>query len=201
MEEKIALLTQQLYNDGVMKAKEEAVMIKANADDEAKHLLEKAKQEASVILEKAKSSAEELRKNTEEEIRAAGTQALALVKQSIADALTVSVSKDLVTDEIKLSSPQMIQYAVEKMINSSGGDQINLTLPEGLDAELKEQIETTLFKKFNNQFSVNVSQKIDSGFRIGPASKNYIISFTEDDFIRFFSQLIRPKTVEILFGK
>lgn len=200
MEEKIALLTQQLYHDGIIKAKEEAVIIKTNAENEANTILEKAKLDAAMIVEKAKSAANELRKNTEEEIKAAGTQALALVKQSIADALTIDVAKDLVTSDVKISSPELIQYAVDKMINLSGSDQINLFLPENLDNDLKSHIESVLHKHFNGQISVNVSQKIDSGFRIGPASKNYIISFAEEDFIRFFSHLVRPKTAEILFG-
>lgn len=200
MEEKIALLTQQLYHDGIIKAKEEAVIIKANAENEANTLLEKAKLDAVTIVEKAKSVAEELRKNTEEEIKAAGTQALALVKQSIADTLTMDVAKDLVSSDVKLSSPELIQYAVDKMINLSGSDQINLILPESLENDLKSHIESVMHKHFKGQISVNVSQKIDSGFRIGPASKNYIISFTEEDFIRFFSHLVRPKTAEILFG-
>lgn len=202
MEDKIALLTQQLYSDGIQKSQNEASIIISSAKSEAQDIIAQAVKDANEILKKVTQQTEELKKNTEAEIKMAGKQAIILVKQVIADSLTISIADQIIKET--LSQPdkrlKLINYAIDFMLKSEKQEIIQITLPAEIDEDLRNLIEQSIHQHFHSSVNIQLSNKMDSGFRIGPVSKNYLISFTDDDFIRFFKQLLRPKTAKILFS-
>jgi V/A-type H+/Na+-transporting ATPase subunit E len=202
MEDKIALLTQQLYKDGVQKAQDEADTIISNAKSEAIKIINQANKDADEIIKKTIQQTEELKKNTEAEIKTSGNQAIILVKQAIADSLTLSIADQVIQETLSHQDIQikLINYAIDYMLKSKMDDKIQITLPVEIDDAFSQLIEKSIHEQFRPNVNIQLSSKIDSGFRIGPVSKNYLISFTDDDFIRFFKQLLRPKTAKILFS-
>jgi V/A-type H+/Na+-transporting ATPase subunit E len=202
MEDKIALLTQQLYKDGVQKAQDEADTIISNAKSEAIKIINQANKDADEIIKKTIQQTEELKKNTEAEIKNSGNQAIILVKQAIADSLTLSIADQVIQETLSHQDIQikLINYAIDYMLKSKMDEKIQITLPTEIDDAFFQLIEKSIHEHFHSSVNIQLSSKIDSGFRIGPVSKNYLISFTDDDFIRFFKQLLRPKTAKILFS-
>lgn len=202
MEDKITQLTQQLYQDGILKAQEEAITIIANAESKAINVLSQAKKDADEILKRTIQQTEELKKNTEAEIKTSGNQAIILVKQAIADSLTLSIADQVIRESLSHQDVQikLINYAIDCMLGSKKDEKLLITLPAEIDDAFIQLIKISIHQQFLPSVNIQLSSKIDSGFRIGPVSKNYLISFTDDDFIRFFKQLLRPKTAKILFS-
>jgi len=50
-------------------------------------------------------------------------------------------------------------------------------------------------------FSIETVNGLKTGFQVTPAKGGYKISFTDQDFIAFFQEYLRPKVVELLFDK
>ena len=81
MTDRIDNLTQKIYNEGVVKAKEDADQIIDSAKKEAEGILKAAKQKEAQIIDQAKIDAEEIRKNTDSELKLAARQFLSKLKQ------------------------------------------------------------------------------------------------------------------------
>ena len=69
MDNKIQELTEKIYNEGVEKGKEEAQRIVNEAKETEKKMLVEAHKQADQILADAKKSAQELKNNTEAELK------------------------------------------------------------------------------------------------------------------------------------
>ena len=202
MEDKIKNLTDKIYNEGVVKARDEAEKIMHEARHKADGLLADAQKQAEMIISKATSDAEEVSSNIREEIRHASNQAINIIKQKVGELITLSITdrplKELVNDQ------QFILDTVKLMMDQWGAsgnrESITLVLPESLDKDAADVITKKIHEQFGNKINIALSHKMNSGFRISPEGSNYLISFTEKDFSSFFSQLLRPKTISILFG-
>ena len=83
MENKLDILTQKLYTEGVDKARAEAGEILAQARKEAESMLAEAENKAKEIEEKARAEAENLKKKAESEMSLSARQALTALKQDI----------------------------------------------------------------------------------------------------------------------
>ncbi|MDO8972082.1 MAG: hypothetical protein Q7U74_15415, partial [Saprospiraceae bacterium] len=96
MSDKLEKLTQQIYEEGVAKAKGQARTILEHAEEEKKKLLRAAREEAEDIVAMARREADELRKKVESELRMASVQALALLRQKITELICEKVGKSSV---------------------------------------------------------------------------------------------------------
>jgi V/A-type H+-transporting ATPase subunit E len=201
MEDKIKILTEKLYEEGVLKARTEAARILEQANLEATKIREEAQQNATRILEKARRDIEALQKNTEGEIKTASRHAFHIVRQSITDMITLRTAgkwaASLHADTTFLND--IIVFAIQSIMEAEKDSTYKLVLPAELDVKVSRYLEENIHDLFKNQVVIDVSHTFESGFRIGPSSKNYIISFTEKDFDNFFKRLLRPKTIELLF--
>ena len=83
MENKLQKLTEQLYEEGLSKGRNDADKLVAEAQAKAKAIVAEAQAEAKAIVENAQKQAEELTQNTMTEISLAGRQAVAALKSEI----------------------------------------------------------------------------------------------------------------------
>ncbi|MBK7634381.1 MAG: hypothetical protein IPJ13_08890 [Saprospiraceae bacterium] len=188
MEDKIKNLTDKIYNEGVVKARDEAEKIMHEARHKADGLLADAQKQAEMIISKATSDAEEVSSNIREEIRHASNQAINIIKQKVGELITLSITdrplKELVNDQ------QFILDTVKLMMDQWGAsgnrESITLVLPESLDKDAADVITKKIHEQFGNKINIALSHKMNSGFRISPEGSNYLISFTEKDFSSFF---------------
>lgn len=83
MDDRILELTEKIYNEGIIKAREEASVIIDEAKFKAEDILADAEKKADQILSAARQDATELTQNIQEEIKHAAHQAINTVKQKL----------------------------------------------------------------------------------------------------------------------
>ncbi len=203
MENKVQLLTKKIYEEGVVKANEEAAKILANANERATALVREAEQKAHHINEQAKRESEELRQNVHSEIQLAAKQTISSIKQEIANAITFKASSTPLAkatgddDFIK----EIIEIAVRNWSqNGQSQASLALILPESAQSRMDDYLTNSIKSLMDNGLQIQFSKRIGNGFRIGPADGSYVVSFAENDFDTLFKEYLRPKTVELLFG-
>jgi len=204
MTNKIEELTKKIYNEGIEKAKEEADRIIKNAKNEADSLIKDAEKKADEIKKSAADKKQELIRNTESEIKMTSQKVISEIKQKVTTLVTSKVVKgslDGVVDDKDLVKKVITTLAGNW--NPASGEELNLNivLPEAFKNELNGYFESLTFKNLKEGMTVNFDNSFKSGFKIGPGDNSYILSFTDEDFISFFKNYLRPKTVELLYGK
>ncbi|MBD3419688.1 MAG: V-type ATP synthase subunit E [Chitinivibrionales bacterium] len=204
MEQKIAELTEKIYQEGVEKGEEQAGKIVSEAEEKASKIVTDAKKNAEEIKAKAGKEAEELKRNVESEIKLSGQQAIATIKQQILDLIMAKVVDDGISTT--LSTPETIKEYISTIIqNWKAGDKeapaMEVLLPETKRAELEKAFTGGLLKTLKQGLTVSFSRAIKSGFQIGPENSSFKISLTDEDFQQFFKEYLRPKTRAFLFGE
>lgn len=204
MENKLQELTNQLYQEGLLKGRTEAEALLAQAQQEAGQLVERAKKEAASILETAQKEAAEHKEQVENEIRMASRQTTAALKQQVEQMV---VFKSLETPvKQAVSDSDFVQSLIKTLVeayNPHGAQNMDLdvVLPQAQKEQLASFLKSKIAALFDKNFSVSFSSDLDNGFCIGPKDGSYQIRFTDRDFIALFSQYLRPKTRELIYGQ
>jgi len=202
MTDKLQKITEKIYNEGVVKAKEDAEQILAKAKSKANEIIESAKKKESEIIEKAKKQAEENKKNINSEIQLAATQFISKLKQKIANLVITAQIENPIKESFKESEfIKKIILTTIKNWNSqkSEGLELKILLPEDDEKEFTEFLNNKAIDSLNKGLSVEFDSKTKNGFKIGPKDGNYIISFTDKDFENYFKRYLKDKTNKLLF--
>lgn len=202
MDNRILELTEKIYQEGVIKAKDEATEILNEAKIKAENIISEAEKKADQIIYAASQEATDLTQNIHEEIKHASLQAINTVKQKIAELITIKITekplKELLDDKAYISG--IISHMINHWEKSNHNEGYNLVFPISMEKDTERIVLKTIFEQFGQNMDIKFSHKIQSGFRISPIGKNYIISFTDHDFSNFFNQFLRPKTIKILYN-
>ncbi len=197
MENKLQELTRKIYDEGIDKARQEAVVILADARKQADELTLKAQKEADEIVKMARKNAEEMQRNAQSEIRMSSKQAVSALRQQIAALITAKVTdppvKDAVSDKAFIG--ELIHKALENF-NSNAA----IVLPAADEKSLEQYFGNRLTQVLNSGVEIAFDDRITGGFKIGPKDNSYVISFTDGDFAGFFRSFMRPRTINLLFG-
>ena len=202
MENKLQQLTEKLYNEGLSKGRKDADDLVAEAEKQSKHIISEAKAQAGKIAEDARRQAEELKVNTENEVRLASAQMMSALKQQIekmivAETITPQVNaawqdgsfiKELVIETVKAWNP------------SSEDNALQVLLPEDRQQKLAEEVKASIGRALAGNVEVVTDSRAKVPFRIAPGTGGYYISFTDADFVALFKAYIRPKVSKLLFG-
>lgn len=201
MQSKLQELTEKIYQEGVEKGNAEANQIIENAKSEAGNIVDQAKKEADKIIAEAKKKAEETKNNTESEIRLSGKQAVNALKQKVVDLVNGSITETAVKESFdKDFISQIVKTTLENWSKSGQTMDLQLLLPKKDEQALQKYFEKEARSFLDKGVSFKFDSSIDSGFQLSPSDGSYKISFTDEDFINFFKQYLRPKLVEILFS-
>lgn len=200
--DKLQELTDKLYKEGLSKGKEEGESIVNNAKKEADDIIAKAKEEASKIIETANKNVNDLRVKVEGDLKMAASQSIQATKQDIETLIVHKMTDNDVT--CSLNNKEFVETiikAVAENFNNSQAQDIELTLPDSLKAELEPFVKNQLTKILDKGIEATFSKKIAGGFRIGPKDGSYFISFTDETFKELISAYLRPATKKLLFGE
>ncbi|MCM8813863.1 MAG: hypothetical protein NC924_08020 [Candidatus Omnitrophica bacterium] len=203
MSDKLEQLTKQIYEEGVQKAQEEAKKIVAAAEEEKRKILRQAREEAEEMRAAAAREAEELRRRVESELRMAGQQVLALLRQKITEMISVKVAEQGAKNFV--GDPNFLKNVLEVVMKewiSSGcqhGQEFYLKLPHALRQDLETYFLQHAQQELGAGLRVEFDEKIKSGFVIVPKDGGYRIGFTEDDFKALILYFLRPRLIEFLF--
>jgi len=202
MNDKLRELTQKIYTEGLEKGKTEAAEIVDQAKVEADTLVKEAKKQAEKILEDARKESEELKKNTQSELTLSSKQAVNALKQQLTDLVVSKSVKNALDgafdDKAFIQDIMLTMVTNWDKIETSGGD-ISIVLPEKEKERLGSFLKGKVAQQLKSGLEVNFEEGVKSGFKIGPKDGHYQISFTENDFRKFFEHYLRTRTKKLLF--
>ena len=199
MQSKLQELTEKIYQEGLEKGNTEAQAIIEKATDESKSIVDSAKAEAEKIIAEAQKKANELKSNTESEIKLSSKQALNALKQQIVDLINDSVVSDAVDKSFDKDFTKKIVETTLKNWSTSQSTSLEVLLPSKDEKELSDYFKKSIKELLDKGLSLQFDTAIKAGFQISPKDGSYKVSFTEKDFENFFKQYLRPKLIEILF--
>lgn len=204
MEGKLRELTDRIYTDGVERARAEAEQILAEARAAAERISTEAARAAQRAREQAEEEAARLRDNTQSELARSARQAVSDLQQKVTGLITDRVLTEPLREALSDAGflQQIIQTAMSNWKpDSQTGPDLQLLLPEKdrqrLDAFVSGRTNELLAKGLQ----IRYDERLQDGFRIGPADGSFVISFSADDFERFFRMYLRPQVDRQLFGK
>ena len=198
--DKLQELTQQLYNEGLSKGKEEGEAILAKAQAQAQEIVSQAQEEAKTIIEKAQKEASDYKIKMEGDVKMASTQAVQATKAGIENlivAKAVEPVKGALSDEAFIKE---IITAVAKNFSAQESTDLALVLPEKLQKGLEPFVSAELTKTIGKGVEASFSKKVNAGFKIGPRDGSYFIDLTDEAFQELIGQYLRPATKKLLFG-
>ena len=204
MENKLQELTRKLYDEGLEKGRADADKLVADAKAEAARLVAEAKAEAEAIVKAAEAKAEDLRKNSMAEISLAGKQAVAKLKEQVAEMIIAKSTVEGVK-AANLDAEFVKKMLLEVAHNWNGASSENVSLsamlPEAAKAELDAAMEKSAKELLAAGVEVGYSKNVKSGFKVGAKNGGYYISFSDEDFNALLGEYLRDKVAALIFGK
>lgn len=202
MQPKLQELTEKIFQEGVERGNQEAEQIIAKAREEAASINKKATAEAEKIIEQAKQKALDIQNKAQSELKLSSRQALNNLKQQIAGLIIAKTVEADIKKAFEDSAyvKELILAIIQKWNPSADGNlELSLILPADKETELKSFIESKAKSLLSKGLTMQFSGKLKNGFEISPSDGGFKISFTDEDFSRFFSDYVRPTIATILF--
>lgn len=197
MENKLAQLTEKLLVEGLEKGRTQSEELIAGAKIEAQRILDDAQQRAVKIAADADMAAQELRRNTANEVRLASMQTLSSLRAQIQTMIVQRVVEPQVSQ--LWSSGEFVRGLIVDAIgrwSPTKDAAVAVIMPQGCDSDLRGAMAQII----GDGIEVVYDGKLRVPFRIAPCDGSYYVSFTDDDFAQLIKQAIRPKTAQIIFG-
>jgi hypothetical protein len=203
MQNKLQELTDKLYQDGLSKGKQEAQALLQKAQQEAQALVQKAKEQAEAIVSAAQKEMAEQQANTQNELKMAAQQSLVALKSEIEHlvvAKTLQPPIQKAVSEVDFIKSMII--AALEAFNPKGESaaSLELLLPASKKAELETALPSLISRQLQTSLNISFSEKVKSGFTLAPKDGGYQLRFSDTDFEALFSEYLRPKTRQFLFG-
>jgi len=200
MQDKLKEITERIYNEGISKSQIDGDAILQKARLEAEIIVQKAQVQAQAIIHEATKTAEETNRNLQAELKLAANQLIESLKQNIANLIvTKSIQPPIAT---LFNQTDFIKEIIIMLVNSyinTGETNLQLILPQSHQLQLSHLQENTVINLLNSGLTIQYSDKFSGGFKINFVDKNYLISFTDADFMNFFKTYLRPNTYRLLF--
>lgn len=199
MDTRLQELTDKIYLEGVEKGKAEAAIIEQAAKNEASKIVGEAQKKAEAIIADANKAAEELKKNTQSELQLAGKQIVQAVKQEIAEIINNEIAASSVKPAV--ADPSFVQQMLKSSLAQwSKDDEVKVMVSENDEAGIEKFVSASLKGMFSKGLTIEKVNGIHAGFQVGPVDGSFKVSFTDDDFIAFFKEYIRPRLAKLLFN-
>lgn len=198
---KIDSLVNQIYEDGIDKAKQEAASIISDAEKKAAELKSKAEKETTEIKQTAKREAEQLRESVEAELKLASERILsdlqARLKDMISGKLASDVSKSSMEPELVR---EMILALMEKWDPQGNATGVEITLPEKIQSDLQSDLKARLAKELP-ELDILGDSEIAGGFRIKSKGQDFILDFSDEALYTYFKAFLRDRTARLIFSE
>jgi V/A-type H+-transporting ATPase subunit E len=204
MQNKLQQLTEKIFKEGISKGNAEAEKIINDSKKQAGEIIANAKKEEEKIINDAKKKSVEIKSSSEAEFRLSSKQAINALKQQI----TELINGEIVSTSVKkvFEDKDFIKRLIETSIKNwkpAPDEDADLTilLPEKEEKEIQQYFTKSVKDLLKKGIEIRFDADIKSGFQIGPKNGSYKISFTEEDFINFFKQYLRPRLIKLLFSE
>ena len=202
MENKLEQLTRKLYDEGLEKGRAEADRLVSEAKAEASRIVAEAQSKADSIVKQAQERADDTAKNAMTEIALAGRQAVAKIKNEIAEAVVAkSTAAGVKAANLDGAFVKEMLLAVAKNWNGASTSKVELTalLPEAARTQLDTAMKAAASELLSAGVEVGYSAEVRSGFKVAQKEGGYYISFSDDDFNALLGSYLRDKVRDLLF--
>jgi V/A-type H+-transporting ATPase subunit E len=196
MEAKIQELTEKLYLEGVERGNQEAERLVEEAQNRRKTMMEGAQEDAKEVISKAHKQADDLKKNTEAELKLYAAQAVDALKSEVANLLTNKLADSSV--KTAFNQPDFMQKIILKLV-SEWPKKEQLTIGTEDANALKAYFEANAKELLDKGFKIEQVNGKKHAFTIAPADGTYKINFGEEEFIEYFKEFLRPQLIDLLF--
>ncbi len=194
--DKIQELTSKLLNEGVEKGRAEADKIISDAKAESTKIVEEAKKEAKQIVASAQKEAAEVKTNTESELKLYASQATEALKSEITNLVTDKLS----TSNVKAATEDkaFMQKLISELVSNWAKNE-SLTIGVENAAELTKYITANAKNLLDKGLKIEAVNDIKTGFVLSPENKSYVVKFSEEEFVEYFREFLRPQIQQLLF--
>lgn len=201
MQNKLHELTEKIYREGVSKGKKEAEVILSEARDESSRMVSEAEKQAESIIAAARKKADELRKNTESELKISFRHSINSLKQEAEKMIAGKIVDEPVSEVF--SDNRLIARLIETIADKWNPGESEAGIEVFIPSEMKKEIEDFFAQETRKTLAAGIVLKpvksMEKGFEIKPSGKDYKISVTESDFVSFIKEFLRPKLIDLLF--
>lgn len=196
---KLQELTEKLYAEGLSKGREDADKMVAEATERANAIVAEAEQRAAAIVKAAEQKAAELKQNNQTEIALSTREAVAALKENIANLVVAKATGEAV--HAATMDCEFVKQMLLSVAKSWNGERVELkaTLSEDMKAKMDAEGEAAVKALLQEGIEVGYSAKVKSGFRVAPKAGGYYISFTDDDFAALLSEYFKEGVIKMLF--
>lgn len=203
MPDKLQELTDKLYQEGLLKGRQEAEEVSKKAEEQAAKIIADAKAQAEAIVADAEKNADEIKKRTANDVKMASAQTISTLKQQVEEAfLNKAVSVPATSAMSDTEFVKKLISAVVAAFKANGDDQpLDVILPDSFKGEMDSYLKNEIASAFKGGLSVKYDKESERGFKIGPKDGGYFLSFTDGEFERMISDYLRPATKKLLFSK
>ena len=196
MDVKIQELTDKIYREGVEKGNEEAGRIIAGAKDQEEIIIREAENKANEILVNMQKQVEELKRNTQAELRLFASQAIEALKSEVANLVTDRI----VTDNVKAATTDaLFMQKVILEITKEWAKTEAVTIQAADAKSLANYFEANVKEVLRQKVKIEQVNGKKTSFTLAPADGAYKISFGEEEFIAYFKEFLRPQLIDMLF--
>jgi len=196
MDTKIQELTEKLYSEGVERGNQEAERLINEAQNRRKTMIEGAQEEAKEIISKAHKQADDLKKNTEAELKLYAAQAVEALKSEVTNLLTSKLAGASV--KTTFNQPDFMQQIIVKLVSEWHKNEQLVIGTEDAKA-LKAYFEAHAKELLDKGLTIEQINGKKHSFTIAPADGTYKINFGEDEFVEYFKEFLRPQLIDLLF--
>jgi V/A-type H+-transporting ATPase subunit E len=203
MENKLKILTEQLYRDGVEKGHLESEQILTKARHEASLILSETQKKSEEILREAKKKADGLMQKADSEIKISLQQALGRFKGELTRLVSTNILRAPLSESMK--NGEFLKKLILSVVDAWGkGHTESLDLKLVINDSLKPELEAFLASALKSQIEKGLVLVFDhdagKGFKVGPKDGAFVIDFNDETLENFLKEYLRPMTRNILFG-
>ena len=200
MENKLKILTDTLYEEGVQKGHQKASEIMKQAEKDAEKIISDARAEAAAIVRKAQDDAEILRHQITSEIVLASRQAISKIKNDVANLLTSRILEKGVKEA--MNDKLFVQDFLLMLLKHAGADAFNLglQLPKAWKDEMEHFFSGSAKKYLDGGLQVQFLEEMQDSFTIRPRDGSYSLEFGEEAFTHLLSEYMRPVAKQLMFS-
>jgi V/A-type H+-transporting ATPase subunit E len=201
MEIQLQELIDKIKKDGIESASEEASRLKSQAEGEAKRIVEAAQKEAEGIVAKAKVDADRFEKAGVAAIGQASRNMVLAFKTEIQTVLDKIVVQETLgaynADVLKAALPEILKNWVAKGMGS-GGDSLDLLLPEAQLSPLEGFFREKLAAELKKGTELKADRNLGAGFRIANRDGSAYYDFSSEAVADLLSAYLNPRLAEIV---
>lgn len=199
MDVKLESLIEKIKKDGIEEANKKSEEIIGNARQQALNIKGDAEKQAKDIVDAAKKEALRLKESGESMLRQAARDLVLVLREKITE-LFDSVLKRSISDEMTSEFVgELVARVVDKWPHQKKAD-----LEVLVNKEDKDKVEAIVLSRIKNQakdkIEINVSDRVEKGFRIGVKGENLYYDFTDESILEALKEFLSPGVSGVLNG-